>query len=154
MSRPKIFHLIHMAHRALFRAADRLLAERHDITAAQNALLLYLEKNEGASMGAVAAAIGLKNAATSGLVDRMEHKGLIARRPSAQDRRSFELVLQPKGRAIAAESHALIHATNEHLLEGFTHAEQATIARFLEAVIARSDAFEDSVIQPDEKQSA
>ncbi|SDE53539.1 MarR family winged helix-turn-helix transcriptional regulator [Kordiimonas lacus] len=154
MSRPKIFHLIHMAHRALFRAADRLLAERHDITAAQNALLLYLEKNEGASMSAVAAAIGLKNAATSGLVDRMEHKELIARRPSAQDRRSFELVLLPKGRAIARESHTLIHATNDHLLDGFTEAEQATIARFLETVMTKSDAFEIGTIRPDEKQSA
>lgn len=154
MSRPKIFHLIHMAHRALFRAADRLLAERHDITAAQNALLLYLEKNEGATMGAVATAIGLKNAATSGLVDRMEGKGLIARRPSKHDRRSFELLLLPKGRAIAAASHAIIHATNDHLLEGFTEEEQETIARFLETVIARSDAYETGSVDLEEQQSA
>jgi len=154
MSRPKIFHLIHMAHRALFRAADRLLADRHGITAAQNGLLLYLEKNEGATMGAVATAIGLKNAATSGLVDRMEGRGLIARRPSEQDRRSFELVLLPKGRAIAGESHALIHATNDHLLEGFSEAEQETIARFLETVIAKSDAYGKDTIKLAEKRSA
>lgn len=142
MSRPRIFHLIHMAHRALFRAADRLLADRHDITASQNALLLYLEKHEGASMGAVAAALGLRNAATSGLVDRMEKRELIARRPSACDGRSFELVLKPRGRAIAEQSHDLIRATNDHLLEGFSKAEQEIIARFLEGVVEKSNAFE------------
>ncbi|NVJ97873.1 MAG: MarR family transcriptional regulator [Alphaproteobacteria bacterium] len=142
MTQPKIFHLLHMAHRALFRAADRLLAVRHDITASQNALLLYLEKNEGASMSSVAAALGLKNAATSGLVDRMEKRELIARRPSANDGRSFELELKPRGREIAEQSHALIRATNDHLLEGFTPEERQTIARFLEGVIEKSNAYD------------
>ncbi|NVJ70710.1 MAG: MarR family transcriptional regulator [Alphaproteobacteria bacterium] len=142
MAQPKIFHLIHKAHRALFRAADQLLIKRYDITAAQNALLMYLEKHEGATMGAVASAIGLKNAATSGLVDRMEQRGLIERRPSPQDGRSFVLVLKDRGREIASQSQNLVRATNDYLLEGFTKAEQETIARFLETVVTKAETYE------------
>jgi DNA-binding MarR family transcriptional regulator len=136
----RVFQLLHRAHRAVFRAADQVLAREYGITAAQNSLLLYLEKNEGVTMSAVAEAIGLKNAAVSGLVDRMAKKGLIARQPNARDGRSVELVLLPPGREIAAHSHAQIAATNENMLEGFDTAERETISRFLKAVVEKADA--------------
>ena len=141
MSEPKLFHLLHMSHRAIFRAADRILMERFDITAAQNAMLLYLNKNDGATMSAVAAALGLKNAATSGLVDRMAKKRLVERRANARDGRVFELHLLPAGRDIVEQSRPLITASNERMMEGFSKEERTLIAGFLETVIERADAF-------------
>lgn len=142
MKRIRLFHLIHLAHRALFRAADRVLVARYGITAAQNALLMFLDKEEGASMGAAAEALGLKHAAMSGLVDRMEKKGLIARRASPTDGRSTTLALCDAGRAIVTESHQLITATNSRLLDGFSSDEQKIIERFLRTVAETADTIE------------
>lgn len=141
MADPRIFHLLHLSHRAIFRAADRVLMDRFGITAGQNAVLLYLHKHEGAMMGAVAAALGLKNAATSGLVDRMEQKDLVERRPSTSDGRAYELYLKPYGRDIAEQSKAIIKASNDYLLEGLDDGKRDTITNFLETIIERAENF-------------
>lgn len=139
--RPKIFHMLHLAHRALFRAADRTVMARYGITAAQNSLLLYLLKNEGVRMSVAAEAIGLKNAALSGLVDRMERKGLLKREVSENDGRSYRLSTCQAGRDIAEQSQSLIRAANDDLMHGFSVEEQATITKFLEQVVDRADRY-------------
>jgi len=141
MAAPRLFHLLHLSHRAVFRAADRMIAMRFGVTAAQHGALMYVRENEGASMGALARALGLKGAATSGLVDRMEQKGLMERRRAISDGRSFELFLKPQGRHIVETSQSLIKESNAKLLEGFTAADQALIADFLETLAKRADAF-------------
>jgi len=141
MPTPRLFHLLHLSHRAVFRAADRILAARHGITAAQQGALMYLAEKEGASMSALAGAVGLKAAATSGLVDRMEQKGLVERRRAAEDGRSFKLYLSPAGYEIVTASRAIIQESNSVLLEGYSPSEQAQMADFLETIIKRADAF-------------
>ena len=141
MLEPRVFHLLHLSYKAIFRAADRVLMSRYGISAAQNAMLLYLLKHEGATMGQVAVALGLKNAATSGLVDRMEKKDLLERRPSASDGRAYELYLLKYGRDIAEQSKSVIRASNERMLEGFSDDERALIAGFLEKIIERANSF-------------
>ncbi|WP_417451802.1 MarR family winged helix-turn-helix transcriptional regulator [Kordiimonas sp.] len=138
---PRVFHLLHLSYKAIFRAADRVLMTRYGISAAQNAVLLYLLKHEGATMGQVAVALGLKNAATSGLVDRMEKNDLVERRPSASDGRAYELYLRPTGRDTAEQSKSVIRQSNERLLEGFTGDERALMSRFFETIIDRADHF-------------
>ncbi len=151
MKHLRLFHLIHLAHRALFRAADRVLLANHGITAAQNALLMFLDRQEGASMGEAAEALGLKHAAMSGLVDRMEKKGLIERRASPTDGRSTTLRLRASGRDIVEQSHTLITATNTRLLQGFSAADQKVIERFLRTVAETADTIDkaEAVVAPD-----
>jgi DNA-binding MarR family transcriptional regulator len=140
MRQPRIFHLLHLAHRAVFRAADKVLASKHGISAAQQGVLLYLSENEGASMGALAEAVGLKPAATSGLVDRMAANNLLQRRRSAADKRSFTLHLLPAGSALVNQGKQLIQAANSDLLKGYSPEETQFIANFLEKVILRANA--------------
>ncbi|TNE61916.1 MAG: MarR family transcriptional regulator [Alphaproteobacteria bacterium] len=142
MADPKIFHLLHMSHRAVFRAADRVLAARFGITAGQHGLLLYLHKNAGVALGAAAAALGLRNASASGLVDRMEAKGLIRREVSAADRRACALYLTDAGADIVAATGPLIRETNEQLLAGYDEQARHQIGDFLETVISRADDFD------------
>ncbi len=151
MKHLRLFHLIHLAHRALFRAADRVLLANYGITAAQNALLMFLDNQEGASMGAAAEALGLKHAAMSGLVDRMEKKGLIERRASPTDGRSTILSLCVAGRDIVDQSHTLITVTNNRLLAGFSVADQRVIERFLRTVAETADTIDtaEAVVAPD-----
>jgi len=138
---PRVFHLLHLSYKAIFRAADRVLMTRYGISAAQNAVLLYLLKHEGATMGQVAIALGLKNAATSGLVDRMEKNDLVERRPSASDGRVYELYLRPYGRDTVEKTKSVIRQSNERLLEGFTEEERNLMSRFFETIIERAEDF-------------
>jgi DNA-binding MarR family transcriptional regulator len=124
----------------LFRAADRALKTRYGITTAQHGALLFLEKNSGVSSIELAEAVGLKRAATSGLVDRMEAKGLIERRPSENDKRSLALSLSPKGQAILIDTKPMLKQVNADLLAGFNTEEQAIIARALKAIEAKANA--------------
>jgi len=142
MADPKIFHLLHMSHRAVFRAADRVLTARFGVTAGQHGLLLYLDHHDGASQGAAAQALGLKGASMSGLVDRMEAKGRGERRPSETDKRAYGLHLTAEGAALVAATAPLITETNAQLLAGYSAQDRARIGTFLEDVIRRADAFD------------
>lgn len=144
MSNPQIFRLMHQAHRALFRAADRTLALRFDITAAQHGVLLYLYEHDGASMGEIGRAVGLKNAAISGLIDRMQKKRLLHRKPSERDGRSYVVELLPYGKEVIAASKMLIVEANSKLLEGFSADELGLFGEFLKTMKTRADAFEHS----------
>ncbi|UTW56351.1 MarR family winged helix-turn-helix transcriptional regulator [Kordiimonas sp. SCSIO 12610] len=136
----KLFHRIHLAHRALFRTADRELTDRYGITTAQHGVLLFLERNSGASAIELAEAVGLRRAATSGLLERMEAKGLIIRVPSSKDKRSLALSLSAKGEDILAETKPLIKQANKELLAGFNGDEQAVMERVLKAIETRANA--------------
>ena len=136
----RLFHSIHLAHRALFRAADHALKTQYGITAAQHGALLFLEKNSGVSSIELAEAVGLKRAATSGLVDRMEAKGLIERRPSDTDKRSVALSLSDKGQAILIETKPMLKRANAGLLTDFNEEEQAIIARALKSIETKANA--------------
>ena len=141
MAEPRLFHLLHLSHRAVFRAADRALTSRYGITAAQHAALMFLAEHEGASMSALAAAVSLKPAAISGLVDRMEKNGFLERRSAPADGRSFELYLHAAGRDIVKESKALIEESNRYLLDGFDRETLRQVAGFLEKITARAEAY-------------
>jgi len=139
MTNPRIFHLLHRSHRAVFRAADKALLARFGITAAQQAALMFLARNEGVTMSALAVAVGLKAAATSGLVDRMERNGFLERRVAPLDGRSFLLFLKPAGKQIVDDSKALITESNQQILKGFSQEECNQISEFLETVIKRAN---------------
>lgn len=142
MSDPQIFRLMHQAHRAMFRAADRTLTMRFDITATQHGVLLYLHEHDGASMGELAGALGLKNAAISGLIDRMQKKRLLHRQPSERDGRSYVVELLPYGKDVIAASKMLIVEANQKLLNGFSETDLNKFGHFLEILRKRADAFE------------
>ena len=142
MSNPRIFHLLHLSHKALFRAADKSLVSRFGITAAQHGALMYVGENEGSLMSGMARALGLRAAAASTLVDRMEKKDLMERRADPQDGRAFALHLKPQGRGILNETRSLIPQLNEALLEGYTTTERQLFSVFFKNIIERANEFE------------
>ena len=140
MKLPRLFHLLHLSHRAVFRAADKMLGDRFEISAAQHAVLMFLENKPGALLGEVAAAVGLSNAAASGLISRMEAAELIERRVSPKDGRAFMLFPSEEGSRIVAEGQELVSESNKRLAEGFTETELKVIERFLSTVAERANA--------------
>ncbi len=128
---PRMFHLLHRVHQSLFRAGDKVLAEAFGITTTQSAVLMYLKHSDGAPMGELAKAIGLKITSASGLVDRMEKKGLVARRRSSSDKRSIKIGLTTKGRCVLAEAEPLVSASNKQMLKKI--GEQGDVSAFVRA---------------------
>lgn len=140
MKLPRLFHLLHLSHRAVFRAADKMLGERFEVSAAQHAVLMFLENKPGALLGEVASAVGLSSAAASGLISRMETATLIERRVSPKDGRAYMLFLSKEGARIVDDGRALVNESNKRLAEGFSEAELKIIERFLSTVAERASA--------------
>jgi DNA-binding MarR family transcriptional regulator len=78
------------------------VSARHDLTAAQARLLCVLTGGPRA-MGELAAILGVEKAAMTGLIDRIERRGLVQRTAVPGDRRACHVALTPSGeeRAIA-----------------------------------------------------
>lgn len=136
----RIFHLLHRVHQATFRASDKLLGDALGISTTQSAVLMFLKQRKGVSMGTLAAGIGLKITSLSGLIDRMEHKGLVARQRSAKDRRSVEIVLTPMGRCMLAKAEPLVRTANDAVLKEIgSTAEARAFASACESIIDLAD---------------
>lgn len=114
---PRMFHLVHRLHQALFRSGDKMLGEALGISTTQSAVLMYLKSKDGASMGELAQAVGLKITSMSGLVDRMEAKGLLKRIRSETDRRSFSITLTSEGKDVLKTAEPRVSQFNTALIE-------------------------------------
>ena len=140
MRNPRVFHLIHRAHCAVFRAADQALRECVGLTASQHAVLLVLSQRNGAPITAIAEELNMGKSSLTGLIDRMTAKGLVRREPSAADARSVEIFIEDLGRATVERTKAGIKCMNTALLEPFSSQERAVIQRFLEHVSSNAAA--------------
>jgi DNA-binding MarR family transcriptional regulator len=95
-------------------------------------------------MGELATTLDLAPSAMSGLVQRMEAQGWIARQADAHDGRTLRVWLQAEGQAqLPALKKALKHI-NARLSAGFTEAELAVVARWLAHVQSLGDADPDA----------
>lgn len=130
-SNPRLFHVVHRLHQALFRAGDQMLGEALGISTTQSAVLMYLKGKDGAAMGELAKAVGLKMTSMSGLVDRMEAKGLLQRVRSETDRRSFAIKLTSEGKGIIKTAEPMIAKNNAALLAAI--GTEMTASQFAEA---------------------
>jgi DNA-binding MarR family transcriptional regulator len=73
------------------------LAAELELSATQCHLLSLIEPGRPIPMGRLAEALACDASNVTGLVDRLESRGLIQRRPSAEDRRVKVISLTPAG---------------------------------------------------------
>ncbi|MEG1578919.1 MAG: MarR family transcriptional regulator, partial [Oscillospiraceae bacterium] len=81
-------------HEVFQQLATRL--EVYDITPGQYGVLNYLWENGQGTPKDLAQVLVLETSTISGVLDRMQKKGLIDRQIAANDRRSIEVVLTPE----------------------------------------------------------
>ena len=84
------------------RASLPALAAELDLSPAQCHLLNLIEPDRPIPMGQLAGALSCDASNVTGLVDRLESRGLIQRRPSDEDRRVKVLSLTPLGARLRA----------------------------------------------------
>lgn len=135
----KLFHMVSRVHQALFRASDRMLSAHAGISTTQNAVLLYLNNNAPVSIGDVAETIGIKITSMSGLIDRMQKKGLISRTRDSGDARTVLLSLTEPGRAVAEETAPKVKQVNDQMLAaGGSSEEWAVFTAVCERLIQKA----------------
>jgi DNA-binding MarR family transcriptional regulator len=70
----------------------------------------------------------------TGLVDRMEKKGLVRRVPNRRDRRSIELEVTPAGMLVLEEQKRMLEAVARGMLEAIPTADQEALIAILRRI--------------------
>jgi DNA-binding MarR family transcriptional regulator len=101
----------------------------------QVAVLLVLADGEPASQQAAAGRLGIDRTSMVGLLDVLEGKGLVARRPDTTDRRRNVVELTPAGRDMLTRANAACDAAEQEFLRPLTPAVAAQLTAALRTVV-------------------
>ncbi len=122
--------LLAKAHQCLFARFRDLLAP-HGITPPQFALLAFLWKRDGLSQTELTEKTDVDRTTLSGLIDRLEKQGLVARTPHPNDRRAYLVTLTPAGRQLEGELTPLALRVRQQICTGLSPDEYEQLCQLL-----------------------
>ncbi len=131
------------ALRRISRSIDlysRHLARTHQLTGPQLICLRELSKSGAISPGQLARDVSLSAATVTGILDRLEHRGLVRRRRNPKDKRRVITSITAAGRELVAAAPAPLHHRLASGLERLSMEDQAQIASALESVVEMMEA--------------
>ena len=102
------------------QAVARLTRDRlsnHGVTPVQYAVLQVLSERDGQSAAEIGSRLVIDSATITGILDRIEKLGLIARGADTDDRRVNRITLTPAGRARQASLQPVMDAINAEVAE-------------------------------------
>jgi MarR family transcriptional regulator, lower aerobic nicotinate degradation pathway regulator len=114
-------------------------AAEHDLSLIQTRLLGVL-RDRRPTMNELARLLGLDKSSVTGLVDRAERRGLVARVPSATDRRAVLVSLTDGGRSLVSRAAASFEADVTVLLGRLPPRDQATLSRLISRLLVAAAA--------------
>ena len=97
-----LLFLLHDVARLLRIDADKR-ARAHGMTRAQWGILIWLDRQPGMSQKGLAALLEVEPITVARLIDRLEGRGMVERRPDPRDRRIWRLHLSPPAHPILRE---------------------------------------------------
>jgi MarR family transcriptional regulator, transcriptional regulator for hemolysin len=106
-------------------------ARNYGMTRAQGLILLRLERQPGLSQNELAAICEVEPITVGRLVDRLEARGLIERRPDSSDRRIKRLHLMPEAAPLLAAIDDYRRALREFMTDGLPEAMQNSVIEAL-----------------------
>jgi MarR family transcriptional regulator, transcriptional regulator for hemolysin len=99
-----LLFLLHDVARLLRHDADRR-AGAHGMTRAQWVILFWLQRQPGLSQKELAEILEVEPITVARLIDRLEGRGMVERRPDPKDRRIWRLHLLPPAEPVLEELH-------------------------------------------------
>ncbi len=102
-----------------------------DLTAAQFDILSQLSRNPGLSQQALAERLLVTKGNICGLIDRLEIAGLVERRATPQDRRSYQLFLTSNGKALFEHAAPALEQELTSIFSEFTDDELTSLSGLL-----------------------
>lgn len=124
---------------AVFRHFAHTVTPEMDITPALFGMLQVIAANPGITPGGLAEAMGVDKSAIVKVVNQLDERGLILRKPSEHDRRSHSLALTEYGRTALARMEALVLAHEEDFTKALTAEELAVLTRLLERLYRQTE---------------
>jgi len=109
-------------------------AAEHDLSIIQTRLLGVLRDRQP-TMNELARLLGLDKSSVTGLVDRAERRGLVARIPSTTDRRAILVSLTDDGRSLVSQAAARFGADVSALLSHLPPRERETLSRIISRLL-------------------
>jgi DNA-binding MarR family transcriptional regulator len=130
-----VIGLIAQLEAATHRVVDHLSAELRELglTPGEVNAIAHLKPGEPLVVAELQAATGQRPSTLTGVIDRLERRGLIRRVVNPRDRRSFVLELSDEGERAAAAVRAAFSALEERVL---AHVGERSVAGFLRVVEA------------------
>ena len=120
--------------------ASKRLARTAGLTPSQLSVLRILSEYDEVSAGWLAEATQLKHATITSLIDKLEARGMIARRKCDEDRRRVWMTLLPAGRAALTESPDPLHETFSQRFDVLPDWQQSMLVSALQQVTSLLDA--------------
>lgn len=132
-----------VALRRIIRAVDlhsKRLVEAHGLTGPQLATLRVIERRGPISPAGIAARVHLSRGTVTGILARLEARGLVERRPDPADRRSVRMSLTSGGSELLARAPSLLQEEFRHELSKLEEWEQLSILATLQRIASMMDA--------------
>jgi DNA-binding MarR family transcriptional regulator len=99
---PDLLFLLHDVARLIRQEADRR-AGMHGMTRAQWVILIWLQRQPGLSQKELAEILEVEPITVARLIDRLEARGMVERRPDSKDRRIWRLHLMEPAQPVLDE---------------------------------------------------
>jgi DNA-binding MarR family transcriptional regulator len=128
-----IGYLIHEVARMMRRRFEEE-ASTHGFTLPQWRALAEIYRSEGIAQVSLAAALDVDQMTVSGIVSRLEKRGLIDRYPDPNDSRAKLARLTPAGRALVTNAKNVGRALYENALDGLSPADRDAMAAKLRLI--------------------
>jgi DNA-binding MarR family transcriptional regulator len=106
----------------------------YNITTSQFEVLGYLYQSKGMEQQQLQHYSGITSATLTGILDKLESRGYIARKPSHSDGRAKTVVLTDNGTELFSHFIELIHDFENEMLKGFSPAERELLADWLQRI--------------------
>jgi DNA-binding MarR family transcriptional regulator len=110
-----VAHLLHRASQCATEVSQRELAG--DLTPRQYAVLVTVAEDEGLSHARLIERTGIDPSTVSGIVRRMVKKGLLQRRRTRKDGRTYALKLTEDGRRTLCGARPVMQRVDGHILK-------------------------------------
>lgn len=131
-------HLIRRLQQTIV-ARYTMVTEAHGVTPLQWAALRTAQDKPGIDQSTLARDIALDTSTVAGVIDRLEARGLIVRKPSAHDRRVRTLFITEQGLALLAQVSPLVVEVQNWLMAPLTAEERAQFWNVLRKLVERPE---------------
>lgn len=111
---------------------EHMRAAGYDLTPVQFAALSAIDANPEVDQVTLAGLIAYDPVTLSGVIDRLQKKGLVSRAVSPRDRRARVIALTPKGEKLLAACQPMVWDLQDDILSGLDADERATFLRLLD----------------------
>jgi DNA-binding MarR family transcriptional regulator len=130
----RLVYVLQRAARAALALANADAREHLGVSIEQLATLSYVVKHPGCTMTDLADVLDLNKSAMSGMIARLEQRGLLRRTPNPRDGRGTCLFVTAEGERKQRDAAPVFRRTLRTLTAGFTEAEMGVVLRFLNSV--------------------